>query len=65
MDYYCPLTSILDQIASFMTVYLLKVTICTVTGHMFLKMCVKTQCLLQSTLIAKEATTTHSLPFSL
>lgn len=62
MDCYCPLTSVLDQIASFtvldliasfMTFYLLMVTVCTVTGLIFLKMCVKTQCLLQSTLIAK------------
>lgn len=62
MDYNCPLTSVLDQIASFtvlelitsfMTVYLLIVTICTVTGCIFLKMCVKTQCLLQTTSIAK------------
>lgn len=48
MDYYRPLTSIrdeiasftvLDLIASFMTVYLLLVTICTVTGCIFLKKC--------------------------
>lgn len=30
--------------------YCLQVTICTVTRQVFLKMCVKTQCLLQSTL---------------
>lgn len=49
MDYYCPLTSVRDQIASFtvldliasfMTVYLSVVTLCTVTGCIFLKKCV-------------------------
>lgn len=42
--------------------YWLQVTICTVTRQVFLKMCVKTQSLLQSTLQSKLSL--HSLLFS-
>lgn len=47
MDFDYHLASILDQIAIFMVAYLLIVTVCTVTGHVFLRMCVKTQYVLQ------------------
>lgn len=65
MDYYCLLTSVLHQRVSFSfrcdskfydylpIDYWLQVTICTVTRQVFLKVCVKTQCLVQSTFIAK------------
>lgn len=52
MDNYDALTSVLEEITSFtgLDVYLLVVY--SVAGHILLKICVKTQCHLQNTLIA-------------